>query len=76
MIPPFAGRIIEFSMLSAWVELDAYVVFDPFMGSGTTAVAALANERCFLGFETNRNYYETAISRIKTFLDHLNNITK
>lgn len=31
------------------------VVFDPFMGNGTTAVAAKLNYRHFLGFELNNN---------------------
>jgi len=29
MIPPFAGRIIEFPRLSAWGELDAYAILPP-----------------------------------------------
>ncbi|MBV8633215.1 MAG: site-specific DNA-methyltransferase [Burkholderiaceae bacterium] len=32
------------------------VVLDPFMGSGTTAVAALRNGRHFVGFELNPDY--------------------
>ena len=32
------------------------VVFDPFMGSGTTAVAALRCQREFVGFELNPDY--------------------
>ena len=32
------------------------VVLDPFMGSGTTAVAALRNSRHFVGFELNPDY--------------------
>lgn len=41
------------------------VVLDPFIGSGTTAVAALLEGRHYIGFETNRTYYETALKRIK-----------
>lgn len=41
------------------------VVLDPFIGSGTTAVAALSEGRHYIGFETNRTYYETALKRIK-----------
>jgi site-specific DNA-methyltransferase (adenine-specific) len=43
------------------------IVFDPFMGSGTTAIACLSNERRFVGFEINKNYYKTIIKRIKEF---------
>ena len=40
------------------------VILDPFMGSGTTAVAALQERRNFVGFEIDKTYYETAIKRI------------
>ncbi|WP_236674694.1 DNA-methyltransferase [Enterococcus sp. BWR-S5] len=45
-------------------------ILDPFMGSGTTAVAAINNERNFLGFENNEEYFEQSIDRIK------NNVTQ
>jgi len=37
---------------------------DPFMGSGTTAVAAIQEGRHYVGFEINEDYYQTAIKRI------------
>jgi site-specific DNA-methyltransferase (adenine-specific) len=40
------------------------VVLDPFMGSGTTAVAAIRNDRRFLGFETDPAYVALAGERI------------
>ena len=40
------------------------IVLDPFMGSGTTAVAALDLDRKFLGFELDEYYYEVAKKRI------------
>ena len=40
------------------------VVLDPFMGSGTTAVAAIQEGRHYVGFEINETYYETAKKRI------------
>jgi site-specific DNA-methyltransferase (adenine-specific) len=51
------------------LRLFTYVgdlVLDPFMGSGTTAVAAVANDRRFLGFETDPAYAELAETRIAT----------
>lgn len=39
-------------------------VLDPFMGSGTTGVAALANSRNFIGIEINSDYYLEAVSRL------------
>lgn len=41
------------------------VVFDGFMGSGTTALAALDTERHFLGTEIDDYYFKVAIERIK-----------
>jgi len=41
------------------------VVFDPFMGSGTTGKVALANGRDFIGIEKVPEYYEIAKSRIE-----------
>ena len=40
------------------------LVLDPFMGSGTTAVAALKHGRGFVGFEVNRGYFAAAKQRI------------
>ena len=40
------------------------VVFDPFMGSGTTGVACRLNGRKFIGVEMNAEYFETARGRI------------
>lgn len=40
------------------------VVFDPFMGVGSTGVAALNLERQFIGFELEQKYYEPAINRL------------
>lgn len=44
------------------------VVLDAFMGSGTTAVACIKNNRKYLGFENNEVYYEVAQNRIKETL--------
>lgn len=41
------------------------VVFDPFMGSGSTGVAALSAHRRFIGCEINPAHYETALRRIE-----------
>lgn len=40
------------------------VVFDPFMGSGSTGIAALQNGRRFLGCEINPGHYSIARQRI------------
>ena len=40
-------------------------ILDPFMGSGTTAIAAIREKRNFIGFELNKEYYDKACKRIK-----------
>ncbi|MDY6787418.1 MAG: site-specific DNA-methyltransferase [candidate division WOR-3 bacterium] len=40
------------------------VVFDPFMGSGTTAVAAIEENRKYIGIEISQEYIEIAKKRI------------
>lgn len=44
---------------------DGEVVFDPFMGSGTTGVAALSLGRRFLGVEMDQTYFDIACRRIE-----------
>lgn len=45
-------------------------VLDNCMGSGTTAIACINTERNFIGFETNEEYYNKSLQRIK------NNVTQ
>ena len=59
-----------------FIQLYTYtgeVVLDPFMGSGTTAVAAVRAERAFVGYETDNKYVALADQRVGThqsnFLD-------
>lgn len=40
------------------------VVLDPFFGSGTTGLAAVKNDRCYIGIELNAEYCELAKERI------------
>lgn len=48
----------------SWSNKDD-IIFDPFMGSGTTAVAALDTERQYIGAEIAKEYAEIANDRIK-----------
>ena len=41
------------------------VILDPFMGSGSTGVASVMNNREFIGIELNDKYYEIAKKRIQ-----------
>lgn len=49
------------------IKLFSYVgdlVFDPFLGSGTTMLASIANDRRCLGTEIDKNYCQLALDRI------------
>ncbi len=49
------------------IELYTYrddLVLDPFIGSGSTAVAAVETGRHYVGFDTDPSYIELALSRI------------
>lgn len=46
-------------------------VLDPFMGSGTTAVACLRTGRNYIGFELDKHYHSVAISRTAEEVDRL-----
>lgn len=41
------------------------VILDATIGSGTTAVSAIMEKRHFIGFETNKEYYDKAVQRIE-----------
>ena len=41
------------------------LILDPCMGSGSTGVVALQNNRNFLGIELNQNYFEIAKNRLE-----------
>ncbi len=46
------------------------LVLDPFMGSGTTGLAAIKLERNFVGIELEEDYYNLAKNRILKVLDN------
>ena len=45
------------------------LVLDPFMGSGTTGVAALIEGRRFVGSEIQKSYFDISVGRIKDASD-------
>jgi len=47
------------------------LVLDPFLGSGTTAIACIKTNRKFIGMEINKHYYEMAQKRIDAELSQL-----
>jgi DNA modification methylase len=49
------------------IELYTYqgdIILDPFMGSGSSAVAAVQTERRYIGFDTDDSYVEAAEARV------------
>jgi site-specific DNA-methyltransferase (adenine-specific) len=50
------------------IQLYTYkeeIILDPFMGSGSTAIAALKSERRYVGYEIDTEYIKLAEERIK-----------
>ena len=53
------------------VTKDKDLILDPFLGSGTTAVAALNTGRFFIGIEKEPKYVEIARQRVEDVLEHI-----
>lgn len=79
-LPPESARRIghpapfPVSLPQRLIELFTYaedVVLDPFMGSGSTAVAAVRTGRHFIGFDTDTDYVEAANARITSERERL-----
>ena len=54
------------------IELYSFknnIVLDPFIGSGTTAIASLLKERYFIGYEMEPKYVDLANKRIYPYLN-------
>lgn len=56
-------ELLEFYINNSSNEGD--LIFDPFMGSGSTAVACINTGRNYLGFEIDEEYYNVINQRIK-----------
>jgi site-specific DNA-methyltransferase (adenine-specific) len=50
------------------VSKENAVILDPFLGSGTTAIACLKLNRNFIGIEKESDYVKIAEARIKPYL--------
>ena len=44
---------------------EGELVFDPFMGSGTTAIACLKTNRQYIGFELDEEYFKLSLERLE-----------
>lgn len=50
------------------------IILDPFLGSGTTALAALPLNRSIIGFELNREYCQIAVERIENYFNQFSKL--
>lgn len=72
MSPPSGNERVHstqkpLELIKAVMEIcpDGGIVLDPFMGSGTTAVAAVETGRHFMGFELSQEYCDLANQRVE-----------
>ena len=59
---PFPEQLVEDHIISWSNEGD--IVFDPFLGSGTTAKMAILNNRHYIGCELSEKYFQIACERL------------
>jgi len=52
-------------------SFETDIIIDPFIGSGTTAIAALKSKRNFVGFEISEEYIKIAENRIMPYRNML-----
>jgi site-specific DNA-methyltransferase (adenine-specific) len=63
-IHPTQKPVELFSWLIKTYSNVGDLVLDNCMGSGTTAIACIENDRKFIGFETEKSYFELSVDRI------------
>ena len=61
---PCSRAIKHFDWLVGWWSEPNETILDPFMGSGTTGVAAVNGGRKFVGIEIEPKYFDIACERI------------
>jgi len=54
-------------LIKLFTKEDA-LILDPFMGSGTTAIACIQSKRKYIGFDINKEYIEITEKRVKDTL--------
>ncbi len=63
-------NLIEYLILLSSNEND--LIFDGFLGSGTTAIACLRTNRSYIGVEIDAGYYDIANNRLQNEYEKLN----
>ncbi|MGB9663441.1 MAG: DNA-methyltransferase [Ignavibacteria bacterium] len=67
-------KLLELIIIASTNQND--LIFDPFLGSGTTAVAAIKLNRKVIGCEINQQYLDIAIKRIGAELVKIEQLPK
>lgn len=62
---PCSRALVHFLWLVGWWSEPGEIILDPFMGSGTTCVAAVAQGRRTIGIEIEREYFDLACRRVE-----------
>lgn len=62
---PCSRALGHFMFLLRWWSQPGELVLDPFMGSGTTGVAAFLHGRRFVGIEIEETYFDIACKRLE-----------
>ena len=75
-IHPTVKPIKLMSYLISLATREGDIVLDPFMGSGTTAIASILLNRKFIGFEREKEYYDIANNRLKKYMEQNEGIKK
>jgi len=60
-----AGEYAFRGTVPVLIIMTGATLLDPFAGSGSTGVAAIEEEREFIGIEREREYFEIATARIR-----------
>jgi len=68
---PCAKPLSSMLWLIKKVSCCGEIVCDPFMGIGTTGVAAIKLGRRFVGIEIHRSYFDIAVDRISKAIDEI-----
>ena len=68
---PFPEEIVK--LIFPYLEGEGYLL-DPFLGSGTTVIAALKHGLKAIGIEINDTYYNLSLKRIESVLKEKQNI--
>lgn len=58
---PYPEELVN--LIGDYIPKKEYLL-DPFLGSGTSGIWAVHNERNFIGFELNNDYYKLSMKRI------------